>query len=126
MTFSLPTKIAERLSSQDNQKIVQIYDQIIELYHELRGTNASADMRRRYQPSVQIQAGAWMSVGWKDCGWLIDQIMIDYDKIDNNISPIFLNLTFVTSLNGSLNDDFQELWGILHEYGINYKIEYFY
>ena len=121
--FTLPTKIAKRLAAQDNQKIMQLLDQLLELYHQLRGSKVSAEIRRRYQPSVQIQAGAGMTAGCGDSGCFIDHYMSSYTTIDapsNEISPRFFNLTYVMSINQLVNADFSQiwgLWGILHELG---------
>lgn len=128
MIFSLPTKIAKRLTAQDNRQIMQLHDQVFELYHQLRGSNGSAEIRRRYQPSIQIQKDAAATAGCGDSGCFIDQYMESYSSIDmpfNQISPIFLNLTFVTSIRKLVNDDFMNiwrLWGILHEFGTKKNI----
>jgi hypothetical protein len=123
MIFSLPTKIAKRLTSQDNRQIMQLHDQVFELYHQLRGSKVSAEIRRRYQPSIQIQEGAAATAVCSDSGCVIDQYMDSYSSIDtpsNQISPLFLNLTYVTSIRQLVNNDFSKiwgLWGILHEFG---------
>jgi hypothetical protein len=125
--FTLPTKIAKRLAAQDNQKIMQLTDQLFELYHQLRGSKVSAEIRRRYQPSVQIQAGASATAACSDSGCFVDHYMESYTTIDtasNEISPRFFNLTYVTSINQLVNADFSQiwgLWGILHEFGTRGK-----
>jgi len=131
--FSLPTKIAKRLASQNNQKIMLLHDQVFELYHQLRGSEVSAEIRRRYQPSIQIQKDASATAACSDSGCFIEQYMESYSSIDTTsyqISPLFLNLAFVTSIRQLVNDDFSKiwgLWGILHEFGTNKiaKIKHF-
>ena len=124
MIFSLPTQIAKRLASQDNQKLMQFYDQVFDLYHQLRGSNVSAEIRRHYAPSIQIWEGASLSTACGESGCLIDQIMNGYSSIDtaaNVISPGFLNQSYVTSVAKLVNADFNQIWsiwGILHEFGI--------
>ena len=123
MIFSLPTQLAKRLTSQDNKKIMQFYDQVFDLYHQLRGSNVSAEIRRRYAPSIQIWEGAGLSAGCGESGCFIDHIMNDYSSIDttaNDINPGFLSHSYVTSVSKLVDADFNQIWsiwGILHEFG---------
>ena len=61
MVFSIPTKIAKLLASQDNTLPLKFYDQLVESFYQLRGSDINTEIRRRYVPNIQIWDGAELS-----------------------------------------------------------------
>jgi hypothetical protein len=108
---------------------MQFYDQLVDLYHQLRGSNVSAEIRRRYHPNIQIWEGAEATTvcGFRGC--FIDQYMHGYSWVDTSateISPRFLNNSYVASLPQLLTRNLDQFWGfwfIIHELGKKYNLK---
>ena len=111
------------MSSQDNTLPLKFYDQLVESFFQLRGSDINTEIRRRYIPNIQIWEGAELSTLCVQSGCFIDQYMKDYTSIDtqaNKLNPRWLDYNYIKSVRQLINSDFGQIWNIMfifHELG---------
>ena len=113
MIFTLPANFAQSLP--DPLTVLKYYDQLIELYHQLRGSDINLH-RLRFSPNIQLLDGAGATCGLTDTGYIIESGLDD----EGGFVRFFDYNNYISQLRLLVSKDFDmvwPIWGIFHEIG---------